>query len=64
MLVFKESLSHMTILTIDLLLQYAIQASSVILDVVFLLTGGVMDTLTARTSQMNSTASNALKVKH
>jgi hypothetical protein len=62
MLVFKDCLSFVTLFTINLLLQYAIQASSVILDVVFLLTGGVMDMLTARTSQMNSTASNALKV--
>lgn len=53
MLVLKSSLSLLTIFTINLLLQYAIQASSVILDVVFLLTGGVMDMLTARTSQMN-----------
>jgi hypothetical protein len=36
----------------------------VILDVVFLLTGGVMAMLTVRTSQMNSTVSNALKVKY
>jgi hypothetical protein len=64
MLVFKDNLSHVSIFTIYLLLQYAIQASSAILDVVFLLTGGVTDMLTVRTSQMNSTASNALKVKH
>jgi uncharacterized membrane protein YqgA involved in biofilm formation len=63
-LVYKDSLSLVTIFTINLFLQYAIQASSVILDVVFLLIGGVMGTLTVRTNQMNSTVSNALKVKH